>query len=406
MPRRSIDEIQTEMAQLLESAGDERALTRDEVRAYEALETELQDTRASDAVRQRQAAYTGPAPVDPPPLAAPAAAGSDPTAGAAYGRAFRAYLRTGRDDQLQTVEAARGQQSEGIPSEGGVLVPTTFRNKLVEALKSFGGLAEVVDTYTTGDGRPVSWPTIDDTGNLGEIVEENGTFSAGADLVFGEAALGAYSYATGGKDALPIRVPWELIQDSAFDIEALIARLFAIRIRRIQAIHLVRGTGINQPQGILQGKTPVETAGTTGITYDDLVTWKHSVDPAYRAGARWAFNDSTAAQIEKIKDSHGDPVMLLRGSRDLTNSIEIESLLGYPVTIDQAFPDFVPNSNAAAGVFGNLREGYVRRLVRDVQMVADPYSRSRYRQTEISAWARMDAVQQNPAAYIAIAGNS
>jgi HK97 family phage major capsid protein len=105
-------------------------------------------------------------------------------------------------------------------------------------------------------------------------------------------------------------------------------------------------------------------------------------------------------------DSHGDPIMLLRGSRDLGGSTEVESLLGFPVTIDQAFSSYAPAAATAAGVFGNLREGYVRRVVREVQMVADPYSRSRYRQTEISAWARMDAVQQNPSAYTVFGGKA
>lgn len=403
MPTRTIDDIQRDMAAVLEGT-DDRALNNQEIASYEELERELDATRASDAIRARDAAYRGPAPVPTPPLAVDAEENGRDSA--AYSRAFRSYLRTGSEHQLQQAHAAgrRAQQGEGIPAEGGVLVPTTFRQKLVEALKAFGGLAEVVDTYTTGDGRPVTWPTIDDTGNLGEIVEEHGTFSAGADLVFGETALSAYSYATGGKDALPIRISWELIQDAAFDVEALIARLFAIRIQRIQAIHLVTGTGVEQPEGILTGKVPVQAAANTGLTWQDLVTIKHSVDPAYRPGSRWAFNDATAAMIEKMVDSHGDPIMLLRGSRDLRASSDYDTLLGYPVTIDQAFPTYVNNTATAAGVFGNLREGYVRRIVREVQMVADPYSRSRYRQTEISAWARMDAAQQNSSAYVAFSG--
>lgn len=403
MATRTLDDVTREMRELLESA-DGRNLTADEINNYTALEAERTAVQRSDEIRARQAAYAGPAPVAPPPFA-PDSADSGRQRTAEYGRAFRAYLRTGVESPvLLSGVDARGEQSSGIPSEGGILVPTTMRDKLVEALKAFGGLANVVDQYSTGTGNPVLWPTIDDTANVGEIVEENGTFSAGADLVFGDKQLSAFTYATSGKNANPIRIPWELIQDSEFDIEALVARLFAIRIARIQATHWVTGTGVGQPEGILLNKTPVQAAANTGLTYADLVNIKHSVDPAYRAGARWAFNDLTAAAIEKLTDSHGDPIMLT--NRNLAAATDVESLLGFPVTIDQAFPTYVNNAATAAGVFGNLVQGYVIRRVRDVQLVVNPYNRSNYRQTEISAWARADAVQQNASAYVAFSGKA
>src|SRR5207244_3767820 len=133
-------------------------------------------------------------------------------------------------------------QSEGVASEGGFLVPDEFRTKLVERLKAFGGLANVVDEITTESGNNIEWPTLgDDTGNLGEIVEEGGTFSGGADLVFGQASLGAYSYMAGGAAGQPLRISRELVQDSAIDIVGLVSRKLGERAARIQAVHLVTG---------------------------------------------------------------------------------------------------------------------------------------------------------------------
>ncbi len=71
-------------------------------------------------------------------------------------------------------------------------MPDGFRKKLVDRMKAFGGLANVVETVTTSTatrcrGRPSTTPR-----NSGEIVAEGGTFSSGADLVFGTASLGAY----------------------------------------------------------------------------------------------------------------------------------------------------------------------------------------------------------------------
>jgi hypothetical protein len=76
------------------------------------------------------------------------------------------------------------------------------------------------EELVTATGNNLPWPTLDDTANTGEVVDEGGTFSGGADLVFGEASLGAYSYMAGGTGGAPLRVSRELVQDSAFDISA------------------------------------------------------------------------------------------------------------------------------------------------------------------------------------------
>ncbi len=81
------------------------------------------------------------------------------------------------------------------------------------------------------------------------------------------------------------------------------------------------------------------------------------------------------------------------------------TLLGYPVTIDQAFPTMTAASNTINwGVFGNLSEGYVIRRVKDVELLVNPYTRVANGQVEFTAWARMDGVQQNTNAYVALTG--
>jgi HK97 family phage major capsid protein len=313
-------------------------------------------------------------------------------------------VRTGKEN-ADLVELRA--QSEGTGTEGGFLVPDTFRTKLVERMKAYGGIANVVDEITTGDGTPLSWPTVDDTANVGEIVQEGNTFSSGADIVFGTANLGAYSYATGGSGSTPIRVSVELLQDAAFDVEALLSRLLGVRIGRIQATHLATGTGVSQPKGLVTGLTPVASTTAAGaLAYSDLVDYVHAVDPAYRnPGCRWVFNDTTLKKIRKIVDSTGRPVV--KGQDEgIATAPGAETLLGYPVTIDQGFSDITNNSTQIFGAFGDLVEGYVVRRVRDVVLVVDPYGRAHNRQVQYSAWARMDATQQNTNAYVALTGHS
>lgn len=389
---RTIEEITAAMTAVVDGA-DGRSLTLDEVNAYEALEGELRGVTATNAIRARNGAYntvTVPAGVPTPGGPRPAADGAGQ---------LRNYLLTGKVPEVSNA------QSEGVPSQGGFLVPDTFRAKLVEKLKAFGGLASVAERYSTGTGAPVEWPTIDDTTNLGEIVFENGSFSSGADLVFGSNALGAYSYATGGAGG-PLKIPRELIQDSAFDIEGLVARLFATRIYRIQAQHWLTGTGVAQPLGLLTGRTPVQNAANTGISYEDLVSAVHSVDPAYRSNCRFMMNDLTLAAVEKIKDGSGSYVFRGRDA-NMALGLNESTLLGYPLTIDQGFSTVVASSPTTVwGAFGNFNQGYVIRDVKDVEVLVNPYSSMANRQIEISAWARADGTQQDTNAYVVLSGKS
>jgi HK97 family phage major capsid protein len=391
---RTIEEITAAMTALVDGAAN-RSLTDDEVSQYEGMEQELQGVRRSEQIRTRNAAYNVVR--TPAGVPSPGAPKQD-----TYAAAFGNYMRTGKAN-ADLITAA---QSENTPSEGGYLVPDEFRTKLVEKLKAFGGIAAAAERYTTGNGNPVEWPTIDDTSNTGEIVQEGNTFSAGADLVFGSNALTSYSYVAGGGSSTPLRVSYELAQDSAFDLEGLLSRLLGTRIARIQATHWATGTGVQQPLGLITGRTPVQAAANTGLTFADLVTWIHSVDPAYRGNARWVMNDLTLAMVEKLTDSSGNPIYRGRDA-NMALGMNESTLLGYPITIDQAMPTYVVNSHAAADIaiaFGDIQQGYVIRDVKDVQLLVNPYTRMAYRQIEYTAWARADGTQQDTNAYIVASG--
>lgn len=393
----SIEEILAALQAIIDGAQG-RSLTDEEAERYEQLEVELRNANRDVQIRSRQEAYNTPV----PGLAAAVHVGTaqqDTT----LERAFNHYLRTG---QVNADLVELRAQGEAVGSEGGYLVPEGFRDKIVDRMKAFGGVANVVENITTATGNNLPWPTVDDTANVGEIVAEGGTFASGADLVFGTADLGAYKYMAGGGSNLPLRVSVELLQDAAFDVEGLVSRKLGERIARIQSTHLVSGTGVSQPLGIQTGLTGVELAAGTGVAYDDLIDFIHAVDPAYReSGCGWAFNDTSLATIEKIKDSNGDPVWR-PSTADMATGVGGGTLMGYPVTIDQAFDDITLAAGAAInwGVFGNLSEGYVRRSVRDIVLIVNPWTRAANGQVEFTAWARMDATQQNVNAYTALAG--
>jgi HK97 family phage major capsid protein len=386
----TVEEILAALQAIIEDAGS-APLTEEQTTAYEQLEVQLKGAQKSDEIRKRNAAYNTvrTAPGVPSPSHRP-----EDT----LEKAFNSYLRTGKANADMTQLQPTNAQSIGTDSAGGYLVPDVLRDKLTERLKNFGGLATAVEEITTSGGEVMRWPTLDDTANSGVIAAE-GTApgSGGADLVFGEKTLSAFKYVAPGTGQLPLRVSVELLQDSAFDIQGLVTRKLGERIARKQAVDWVSGAGTTLPFGITTG-----TAGTAftsaGITYAELVAAVHEVDPDYRTGAKWAFNDATMAKIESIVDASGRPI--LNSSTDgIAGAPDNLRLLGYPVVIDQAFATYTDGGTNKWGVFGDLREGYIIRRVKDLTLIVNPYARANEGQVEYTLWARADGTVQNPNAY-------
>lgn len=300
----TVEEILAALQEIIDNAkteeGEERPLTEEEAARYEELEGQLIQIRRAKEIRSRHAAYQAPVRND---LHVHTAA---PREDDTLTRAFTHYMRTGRaNDDLTEYRA----QSVGTDGAGGFLVPDVMRDKMVERMLSFGGLATAVETITTSGGETMRWPVIDDTANKGVIAAENtAPASGGADLVFTEKTLGAFKYVAPGAGELPLRVSVELLQDSAFDVEALVRNKLGERIGRKQADHWVTGNGTTEPFGIDTG-TAATAFTSAGITYAELVTAVHEIDPAYRVNAKWSFNDATLAKIEAIVDTTGRPIL-------------------------------------------------------------------------------------------------
>lgn len=384
----TIDEIVAALQAIIDGAQG-RNLTDEEAARYEELEGRLTAARRDVEIRSRQRAYTTP--VGAPTVQTAA----NPSRDEQHQRAFEAYIRTGDLSGMAEYRA----QAEATGAAGGYLVPTTMRNKIVERIVSYGGLAEQAETLNTTGGEPIEWPTIDDTANMGEIVAEGGTFASGADVVFGTATLGAYKYMAGGAGNAPLKVSWELLQDSAFDIEALLARLLGDRIGRIQAVHWNTGDGTGEPQGLFTAKAPFAriASNAAGPTYGELLSAVHAIDRAYRRNARWVMNDATLAVIQGLLDANGRP-LYLPSTGGLADAPGEGTLLGYPVTIDEGAPDIGDATSPIA--FGDIRAAYVIRRVKDVTLVRLNELYAANGQVGFMAWARADGDVQDANAYV------
>lgn len=245
--------------------------------------------------------------------------------------------------------------SVGTSTAGGYTVAPAFVRELLIAQKAFGGMRGVSRSMPTDTGVDLPWPTMDDTSNVATIVGENTVGAAGADLVVGSKTLKAWTYRSG---FLPISI--ELMQDSAFDFDALIRDSLATRFARGQNAHFTNGNGTTQPQGVTVGATLGTTgvAGqTTSVIYDDLINLQHSIDPAYRAGAVFMMHDSTIKVLRKLKDSVGHPLWE-DAEASLSGMGMSGTLLSAPVVVNQDMP--VMGAGASSILYGNFSNYVIR----------------------------------------------
>lgn len=308
--------------------------------------------------------------------AAMSAGGARPSA---ESEAMRAYLRGGigalSDEQRRTVTnrlrisdasshaAIQAAMSTTTGSEGGYIVGTQYMTTLAEALRSYGGIRAAATTMTTDNGQTMNFPAADATAEEGELLAENGEVSTG-DTTFASLALSTYMFSS--KD---IAIPWQLLSDSVFDVEAYITALLQVRLGRITSRFFTTGTGSSQPRGIVTASSAGKI-GTTGqtatVTYDDLVDLEHSVDPAYRVnpGVGWMFNDSTLKVIRKIKDGNGRPIFV-PGYEYGNPGGAPDRLMNKPIFISQEMAGMA--ANAKSILFGDFQK-YVIRDVMDLML--------------------------------------
>lgn len=283
-------------------------------------------------------------------------------------RALRAYLSGGfsamAQEDAQRVRARRtpdiqNAMSTTTGSEGGYTVAQEYYRQLTEAMRAYGGLRQVATVFPTTSGADMNFPAADATAEEGEIVGQNVGVGK-LDTTFANMSMKVYKYSSKS-----IAIPFELIQDSMFDIEMYIRGLLAMRIGRITSKHYVIGNGTSQPNGLVTA-AKVGKVGATGqaasMLYDDLVDLEHSVDPIYRNGPRvgWMMHDMTLKSARKIKDANGRPIFV-PGYEQGNPGGAPDRLLNRPIVIDQAMPQMAANAKSIA--FGDFSKYMIREVM-------------------------------------------
>ena len=326
-----------------------------------------------------------------------------------------------RDMAMATSQEQRDQQA-GVQTFnftegalGGYFVPAGFVYDVDVATKYFcplmtDGNCRVMDTAT---GQSLPYPTANDTNEAWQVIGEGaqvtldasnsnpsypttGTAPSGpsSDLSLGQVVFQAWKGTTG-----LIKISVELMQDSAFNLEAFLTEAFAVRLGRGYEYYFTKGSGNAQPKGILTAAVAsgniVTAAGSNAndgiggdtsansIGYADVVNLIHAVDPSYRRGAKFMLSDSTLAHLKTRLDKWGRPLWVPSMKEDAP-----DMLCGYSYIINQCFPTIAASATTMA--FGPWNKFIIRR-VKDMQVIRLSERFADFGQVAYLAFSRVDS---------------
>jgi HK97 family phage major capsid protein len=255
--------------------------------------------------------------------------------------AFRSFLAKGAE--LRTYSG----MNVATDSQGGFLVPAGyFRDKVFSMLKATDRLfdEDVVTKYESENGNTLAVPMIDDTGTSATVIAE-GVVSTEGEITTVDRVLLAKVPTWRSKQII---FSTELLQDSAFPAEDLIASAIATRFRR--------GIGASNVTTLLSAATSGLTSGSgTAVSLTDLLGLMGSLDPAYLASPKcfWAMRFSTLITLYQLRDSAGRN--LIKPRRDANGN---PLILDIPVAICPSMPAIAVNAKAVA--LGDFSRFFVR----------------------------------------------
>jgi HK97 family phage major capsid protein len=286
-------------------------------------------------------------------------------------KAFRKYVREG-------AQGLSGEEAKvltyGTDTQGGYLgTPATFVAEIIKAEVLFSPFRSIVTVRQMGAAE-LQQPKRTGTAAATRVGETQ-TRAETTNPTWGMVKLSAPEmYAE-------CRATLMQIEDSAFDMEALLRDEFSEQFGVKEGQEVVTGNGVNQCLGILDANAagigvPIAFTvsgaaatikGASGAEGDGIVNLFHAVKTAYAVNGRWALNRNSLGKVRLLKDTTGQYLWqpgLVPGNPN--------SILGSPYTECPDMPDEAANAFPIA--FGDWRRAYVISERIDMQLLRDPYS--------------------------------
>lgn len=246
--------------------------------------------------------------------------------------------------------------SERIPSEGGFLVPEHLRSEiLMVALEQ--AVVRPRANVIPMDSLRVPMPSIDDVSHASSVyggvqafwTEEGAALSQSAPswgrVVLEAKKLTAYT-----------AIPNELLQDSVTPLDMWFNRFFPTAITWFEDTGFISGTGVGQPQGILNApgavRVPVGVADT--ITFTDIAKAFSRMWPASMNNAVWLCSPDVLPQLLTLSLSSSiAPPLFLQNMQAVDGPGRGDgvhyTLMGRPLIVTEKMPSSLSGNTTVPG---------------------------------------------------------
>ena len=178
-------------------------------------------------------------------------------------------------------------------------VPVGFLDRVYGLARLVGPMLDVSEVITRTSGESLRIPTYTAYSTAAQ-------YAAGSAIADSEPTFDSLLL-TPKKIGFTVQIANELLSDSGFDIESVIAEqagnAIGFAINNLATV----GTGSTQTTGIVTAAGSGVTAGTTSFTADNLLDFQFSLDGAARRlpGVGYMANTQTVSAIRKLKDGDG-----------------------------------------------------------------------------------------------------
>ena len=187
----------------------------------------------------------------------------------------------------------------------------------------------------------------------GALTEENTKFHD-ADAVLGHIDLSAY------KVTAMTKATFELLANSSVDLNKYLTDVIVRRLaKELNKLFLV-GTGTKQAEGLVKGTQTVEISNSE-ITYDDAVKMVTAMHPDYLSDAVFIMNRKTFGAFALLADGNGHKYI----QNGIVNGKFTYTLCGLPIIIDNNLQDLGTGSNRPI-ILANIGEAYSINMLQDI----------------------------------------
>ena len=299
----------------------------------------------------------------------------------AYRRAFNTYIRRGADNMTSEV---RNAMTVGSDPSGGFFVTPERATTIVKRLYETSPVRQHATVMTISTDK-LETPVDDDEASSGGWSGET-TPPTDTDM----AKVKMQTIEVHEQWAQP-KATQRMLDDGAIDVEAWLTEKISDKLSRVENAAFVTGDGVKKPRGFMSyavtggTSTAKDSARAWGLVQyvktgasgafagsgagaDALIDIVHAMKNVYRAGAIWAANRATFAEIRKLKDGDGN---YLWSMGDVQKG-QPSSLLGYETDEFEDMADIAANSFSLA--FANFAVSYKILDRIGVTVLRDPYT--------------------------------